>query len=91
MRLFRRGSGSAGAHSAPTVGQRFIGRGNLTPTIYGECLDASPRYVSAGIIYARCYSKLCPEGEYGSFPVTKIERILSDEEFERGRLAGWKH
>lgn len=44
---------------------------------------------SNGYIFARCYSVACPDGELGDTHITRISRVLSEEEFEAARKARW--
>ena len=39
--------------------------------------------------FAKCYSKACPEGEYGNVHVASIAMQLSEEEFMTALHAGW--
>jgi hypothetical protein len=59
-------------------GQCFEARGSMTLLIYGECLEST----APGIIYARCYSNLCPSGENGPFHIERIIRLIDRTEFE---------
>lgn len=52
--------------------------------IYGQCIQSG-----VDRLVARCYSKLCPDGESGYYPVVSIVRILSADEFEQARRDGW--
>ncbi len=55
--------------------------------IYGRCLeDQGPN----GEIIARCYSKLCPDGESGCIATSSIVAVISEEEFESARAGGWE-
>lgn len=39
--------------------------------------------------FCRCWSTLCPDGEYGDVHVSCMHAELSREEFDRARDAGW--
>lgn len=43
----------------------------------------------ANFRFTRSYSVVVPEGELGDLHVSSIERVLSKEEFEAARAAGW--
>jgi len=77
-------SRSSAARIVPKEGDYFKANGTMVPYIYGECLESGPK-----TIRARCYSRICPEGESGSFPVAKIMNIISEEDFEKARVRGW--
>ena len=69
-------------------GQYFKASGSGSPyglhtwdNIYGECL----RRVEGGrAIEARCYSRLCPYGEFGLFDYDNIGEIITKEAFMKG-------
>jgi len=44
---------------------------------------------SESFCFGRFYSTLCSEGEYGDIHRSTITSIISDEEFEEYRKAGW--
>lgn len=66
--------------------------------IAGEVLDPQDphdrREVRAarkrGLLFARCYSVVVPEGEMGSTHVTNVARVARPEEIEWLRKRGWK-
>lgn len=58
-------------------GQYFQARGTNVLLIYGECLE----HMAPNIIYAKCYSRMCPTGESGTFQVDRIMRIIDKDEF----------
>ena len=38
----------------------------------------------------RAYSIICPEGELGDVHVSSISEIITEEEFEKAKMNGWK-
>ena len=59
-------------------GQYFKAQGSMTSLIYGECLEC----MAPNIIYAKCYSRMCPTGESGTFSVDRIIEVIDKYEFE---------
>jgi hypothetical protein len=45
----------------------------------------------SGYVYARCYSTLCPEGEFGDTHITMIQSKIPKDLFELARVNGWLH
>jgi hypothetical protein len=43
-----------------------------------------------GFVFGRCFSVLCPDGEYGDTSVGDIKAKINTETFERARLNGWR-
>ena len=37
----------------------------------------------------RCYSRMCPEGEYGDVHVSSVDMIVSKDTFEKARQQNW--
>jgi hypothetical protein len=48
--------------------------------IYGKCVDIDD--LRRGIIYARCYSRMCPTGESGNVRVDDIVELIEDWQFD---------
>ncbi len=59
-------------------GQYFEARGVNVLLIYGECLER----MGSNIIYAKCYSRMCPGGESGTSRIDRIIRVIDKDEFE---------
>jgi len=59
-------------------GDFFVARGQLRH-VYGRCTERS----SDIAIIAYCHSELCPQGELGQIPISRIAKIISEEEFNK--------
>jgi len=54
-------------------------------TVYGEIIERTGLSTCEVVAYSRA----APYGEQGHFDADHIEQILSEEEFEQARAAGW--
>lgn len=70
------------------VGELIFGE-VIEVTEYPEDNESIAQGRENGYIFARCYSVLCPEGELGDTHITRISRVISKEEFEVAKEAGW--
>lgn len=78
-------------------GDCFV-RTSLEAVIYGEVIEHTDFPEDAddiaqaranGYVYGRCFSVLCPEGEFGDTHLTNVGRKISKEEFEAAKASGW--
>lgn len=44
-----------------------------------------------GYVYGRCYSILCPEGEFGTTHITMIQSKIPKDLFDLAQANGWLH
>lgn len=65
-------------------------------TIYGQVLELEPDEdedaemgFTDDTLYGKCYSQFCEEGEIGSIYPFTIQLIISKEDFEANKEAGW--
>jgi hypothetical protein len=59
-------------------------------TEYSEDTPVIEERRKYGFVFGKCYSVLCPEGEYGDTSVGDIKAKITPETFERARLNGWR-
>lgn len=59
--------------------------------IYGEALQEDDETSSASgtLLFARCFSVVVPDGEYGFIHVVQLAGLLSAKQFEEARSLGW--
>ncbi len=57
-----------------------------SPTIYGEVLE---RTGGDEFVVVKAYSQACPDGERGHMSMFRITALLTRDEFNTAREAGW--
>lgn len=58
--------------------------------IWGEVIEGQPADATMkNYRYARCYSQICPEGEYGDVHVSSVASAIGRSQFNEGRERGW--
>lgn len=63
----------------------------LERTAYPEDTETIVSSRLNGYVYGRCYSILCPEGEFGSTHITHIQSKIPRDVFELAKSNGWLH
>jgi len=63
----------------------------IETTEYPEDNESIASARANGFVYGRCYSVLCPEGEFGDTHVTYITHKIDKSMFERARANGFHH
>lgn len=63
--------------------------GEVIESPYEEDRELYKEPHMAGYRLSRCFSSMCPEGELGDTHISTMIALLSREQFEKARAAGW--